>query len=181
MHGHCTEKGGCVKESEAQRRLGGAPPSWSCLVKKTLWEQKAICDWSLAICDWLLTKPFAQSWQIAKCRQSIAKCFESRSPPPNLQTVSTAITLNSKIEGLRFLAQQCGAGVRACWFAGLSSPASGRLESRPNWQTRMSAPRKHPCRFGGQLGIQDYRIDLSTGSSTFQTFAATARWPSAVG
>jgi len=67
-------------------------------------------------------------------------------PPLEARTLilvlaALALNLNSEVEDLRFRAQQCGAGFPACRFAGLSSPASGRLESRSNWQTKMSAPR----------------------------------------
>ena len=61
------------------------------------------------------------------------------------------LNLNFEVEDLRFIPEQCGAGFPACRFAGLSSPASGRLKSRPNWQTRMSARRTHPCRVAGRL------------------------------
>ena len=55
-------------------------------------------------------------------------------------TTARTNNLNSEVEDLRFRANPCGAGFPACRFAALSSPALGRLESRPNWQTRMSAP-----------------------------------------
>jgi len=61
------------------------------------------------------------------------------------------LILNSEVEYLGFAAKARWGRLPASRFAGLSSPASGRLESRPNWQTRMSAPRKEPRRIAGEL------------------------------
>jgi hypothetical protein len=70
-------------------------------------------------------------------------------------TLLEEISLNSEVEDPRIRTHQCGAGFPPCRFAGLSSPASGRLESRPNWQTRMSAPRKQLCLALASFGIPD--------------------------
>jgi len=43
-----------------------------------------------------------------------------------------------------------GLPVRRTFQSGL-----GQLESRPNWQTRMSAPRKQPAASLANFGIQD--------------------------
>ncbi|HEU0005327.1 MAG TPA: hypothetical protein VFS12_04985, partial [Terriglobia bacterium] len=75
---------------------------------------------------------------------------------------------NSEAEVRDTALKQCGAGfparpVRRTFQSGL-----GRLESRPNWQTRMSAPRKAACGSLANFGIQtDFKsVRHSTGIGT---------------
>jgi hypothetical protein len=65
------------------------------------------------------------------------------------------MNLNFEAENGRYGRKQRGAGFPACRFAGLSSPALERLESRSNWQTRMSAQRQKPCHLYTNFGIED--------------------------
>jgi len=51
-------------------------------------------------------------------------------------------------------------------FQPAASPALGRLESRPDWQTRMFAPRRQLAVPSANFRIQDYFFEVfATGSS----------------
>jgi hypothetical protein len=69
-----------------------------------------------------------------------------------------------EVVDLRFGGKQRGAGFPACRFAGLSSPASGRLESRPTGRQECLP---HASSVAPFLPTSEFRLIVAKGSGLF--------------